>query len=245
MDRARYKREWNQWNQNFGQSWSRLGGIRESRVGQYTNRYRWVESAGTPQSLGRLAGWWDDLVEWATTCEPPHDPNVQAELSGPPPGFEWIEEEESNLLKPGCADWRSRTWGYEDDVWTGERYRNVADGRVYWTLDLMGANAAEQQEYLNEFLLRTGMTQPETPAPPPEAPPLPEVPEILLPPETPPISPGPEPVSPGPEQPPVAVVEQPWYKGKISWPLAIIGGLGIAALVMLTKKKDKRGRRRR
>lgn len=38
--RDQYVVEWNDWRINHGEAWDRLGCIRETRIGQYTSRYR-------------------------------------------------------------------------------------------------------------------------------------------------------------------------------------------------------------
>ena len=48
---TRYSREWQKWYQRHGRSWEKLGCIKENRLGQYTDRYRWTEWR---PGLGRL-----------------------------------------------------------------------------------------------------------------------------------------------------------------------------------------------
>jgi hypothetical protein len=40
--RAQYTQEWNQWNNRFGRAWGKLGCVKELKLGQYTDKYRWT-----------------------------------------------------------------------------------------------------------------------------------------------------------------------------------------------------------
>lgn len=41
-----YVAEWNDWHERFGKSWEKLGCIKETRLGQFTSRYRWSNAPG-------------------------------------------------------------------------------------------------------------------------------------------------------------------------------------------------------
>jgi len=43
LQRNQYIREWRQWFGRHGKSWEKMGCLKENRLGQYTDRYRWTE----------------------------------------------------------------------------------------------------------------------------------------------------------------------------------------------------------
>ncbi|MHC4643867.1 MAG: LPXTG cell wall anchor domain-containing protein [Planctomycetota bacterium] len=106
--RDAYVTEWQDWYNRFGRSWEKMGGIKEGKVGQYTDRYHWTAwkpglgavgyGGRNPTrvhygALGQLevptGGWLDKIIEKGkslTTCDPPYFVDMNRPLKGRPPG---------------------------------------------------------------------------------------------------------------------------------------------------------------
>lgn len=105
-----YVQEWKRWKQDYGETWDRLGCIKEQSLGQYTNKYRWTNWKPGMGRLGGLAGIFGAIGagsfgSYDTTVGRPPPPMGQSIYPYPSVTFTWVGP---TITVPGHPGWLSR-----------------------------------------------------------------------------------------------------------------------------------------